>query len=234
MPTTTSELKSYLADITQPGKLDKYNQIQIIIPVADMNTIPDIILRIKTYIAEPTQLSISTVVQKIDSNTGIIKSYKKQLYTGANIENFQSHASNGKSNLFGWSPDEDDRVLINYASQPNIPKYKLDINTVHEIKNAESSAAICYLTCTYTAIDTCVQITHENCITETYIEYELAITNYCKVYIRVFQPESETGQCRIVCVIVCQIEEESHVIPAKLGLLHKLFAIININTNTKL
>lgn len=214
-------------DITSVIDLQKYihkdleNYNRLIIYFEPKNTviheyIINLLLQVKTGLCIEDIINMSTNVCYYNIYGNYVKCIQKQIYMKQNKTHILRNIGQYKSNLFGWSEQDDGDSLDKHVSQKNIDKYVqniVDINDLDSIKLCKENMQ---------PYQTCLNFCKDTYICESFVEYMLKINAYSHFVIREYITNS-----RINIMLICDVNEEKKIIPEKLSNIKTLINNIN-------
>lgn len=191
--------------------------------------ISNIILQVKTVFNIIDVLDISSNICYINIYDDYVKKIQKYSYIKQNRVYALHMLSQSKSNLFGWSDQEDGDVLDKYMSQQNIEKYRyhiIDLHDLHSIPNPLlSNVQLCKEH--IEVITQCTNLCKDTYICESYIDYKLKLDAVTCFIIREYIESSSTGNPIINIMLLCEFNEETKILPDKLVKFENYITAIN-------
>jgi len=205
--------------------LEEYNRLVVyfnnILP--HTITLPEklinIILQVKTAFNITDTLDISTNMCYINIYDNYIKKIQKCAYIKQNRVCALRILGQAKSNLFGWSDQEDGDALDKYMSQQNIDKYHHNIVDLCDIPNI-SNVQLCKEN--ICVITQCTNICKDTYIKETYVDYKLKLDAVTCFIIREY-----TSTTRINIMLVVEFNENTKILAGKIDKLEKYINDLN-------
>lgn len=196
-------------------------------------TLINIILQVKTAfnIIDPIDISTNTCYINIYDN--YVKKIQKSVYIKQNRVCALRTLGQFKSNLFGWSDQEDGDVLDKYLSQRNIEKYSHNIVDLHDIPNITTSTGIrCNVQLckeNIGVITQCTNLCKDTYLNESYVDYKLNIDAVTYFIIREYVDNGVTpvNISSINIMLVVEFNEEKRVLSDKLERIEKYINSIN-------
>lgn len=206
----TFELTKYIQK-----DLESYNRLVVYFNsklkkniITPSKTISNIILQVKTAFNILDTLDISINKCYINIYDNYVKKIQKCAYIKQNRLCALRILGESKSNLFGWSDQEDGDVLDKYMSQQNVEKYRHSIIDLHNIP-ALDNVQLCK---EHIGVTTqCANLCKDTYICESYVDYKLKLDPVTCFIIREYVDIS-----RINIMIICEFNEESKILPDKL------------------
>jgi hypothetical protein len=205
--------------------------------------VSNIILQIKTVFSILDSVDITTNKCYINIYDNYIKKIQKSAYIKQNRVYALHILGESKSNLFGWSDQEDGDVLDKYISQRNIEKYTHSIIDLHEIpmiNNVNDELSSVQLCKEYIGITTqCTNLCKDTYICESYVDYKVKLDAVTCFIIREYvdtvctdielavQRNATVGTHRINIMLMCEFNEEMKIFPDKLVKLEKYINAVN-------
>lgn len=210
-------------------QLSKFNKLDVIFtPASDSSrTITDILLQVKTIFNIESPIIITNNLAQIDYTSNTTKLFKKVLYKKQNKLLLMNNTNKGKSNLFGWHPDEDAQVYDIYISQPPVARIKANIVSIDEYDEpcAESSGEsggksgaetrLIFVKSNVVDEPKYNNICKDSIMEEMYISYELSLDSAYRFIIKQYYAAGGIYNKTIICLECC-FNEEYKVMPQKI------------------
>jgi hypothetical protein len=187
--------------------LEEYNRLVVYFNSSNIKTSSDVInllLCVKTGLSVEDIISITNNTCYINIYDNYVKKMQKIAYTKQNRIFSLRNMGQSKSNLFGWSEQEDADIQDKYVSQKNIEKYRysiVDLNELDALKLSKEKIDI---------NTQCSNICKDTYLCESYVEYRIKIDTISCFIIREYLEDSNVN-----IMLVCEINEEKKVLPEK-------------------
>lgn len=228
-------------DLADYNRLGIYFNNKLPQTKSQAENISNIILQVKTAFNIVDTLDITTNICYINIYDNYIKKIQKCTYNKQNRVCALHILGESKSNLFGWSDQEDGDVLDKYMSQQNIEKYRYSIIDLHDMPTLDN-VQLCKEHIDVTT--QCTNLCKDTYICESYVDYKVKLDAITCFIIREYVDtvctgiESPTlynaigGTNRVNIMLMCEFNEETKVLPDKLVKLEKYInAVKYIITN---
>lgn len=170
----------------------------------------DIILQVKTLYGVNNILTITTNKTYINIYENYFKKVQKSAYIKQNRGCILRVHGQHKSNLFGWSDQEDGDVLDKYMSQQNIEKYQHNIVDVHDFSLSEMPE-VNLVKEMIRLVAHASNLCKDTYLSESYVEYKLNLDAVTCFIIREYIDDS-----KINIMLVTEMNEEKKILPDKL------------------
>ena len=180
----------------------------------------NIILQVKTAFNVDNSLDISSNTCYINIYDNYVKKIQKSAYIKQNRVCALRTLGQAKSNLFGWSDQEDGDALDKYMSQQNIEKYRHSIIDLHDIP-AIPNVQLCKEN--ISVITQCTNLCKDTYLNESYIDYKIKLDAVTCFIIR----EYVSSTSRINIMLMCEFNEEKRILGDKLEKLEKYINGVN-------
>lgn len=197
--------------------LENYNRITVQFNHKTAHYIPlyeriiNIILQVKTLYGVDNILTITTNKTYINIYENYVKKVQKSAYIKQNRGCILRVHGQHKSNLFGWSDQEDGDILDKYMSQQNIEKYQHNIVDVHDF-SLGGFADVNLVKELIQPVAHATNLCKDTYLSESYVEYKLKLDPITCFVIREYISES-----KINIMLVIEMNEEKKILPAKLA-----------------
>jgi hypothetical protein len=217
--------------------LEEYNRIVVyfnnILPwnrnfITLSETLINIILQVKTAFNITDTLDISTNICYINIYDDYVKKIQKSAYIKQNRVCALQMLGQAKSNLFGWSDQEDGDVLDKYMSQQNVDKYHHNIidlcdipwshNFNYAVPHHSNIANVQLCKENIGVVTQCTNICKDTYIKETYVDYKLKLDAVTCFIIREY---TSTTTTRVNIMLVVEFNEKTKILADKLEKIEK-------------
>jgi hypothetical protein len=182
-------------------------------------TLINIILQVKTAFNCANLMDISSNTCYINIYDNYVKKIQKSAYIKQNRVCALRMLGQSKSNLFGWSDQEDGDALDKYMSQQNIEKYRHNIIDLHDIP-AIPNVQLCKES--IDVITQCTNLCKDTYLNESYIDYKIKLDAVTCFIIREYVATS-----RINIMLMCEFNEEKRILSDKLEKLENYINGVN-------
>lgn len=197
--------------------LENYNRITVHFNHKTAQRVPlsekiiNIILQVKTLYGVDNILTITTNKTYINIYENYVKKVQKSAYIKQNRGCILRVHGQHKSNLFGWSDQEDGDVLDKYMSQQNIEKYQHNIVDVHDFC-LSGMPDVNLVKEMIQPVAHATNLCKDTYLSESYVEYKLNLDAVTCFVIREYIDDS-----KINIMLVTEMNEEKKILPDKLA-----------------